>query len=146
MRERVEMRQPVAARIYIICFSLLWIGLSAASMIASPYNTPIAMILIAFGLAFGIRISSLKFIADASGLLVHNFFRTRHFGWDEVEDFRWGRLGMGMPFGRVIYALLRNGEVVALDITASYWGFPFGRRPRLERMLQRLREWLPRQD
>jgi len=145
MRQPVEMRQPMAARIYIICFSLLWIGLSTASMIASPYNTPIAMILIAIGLAFGIRITSLGFVADESGLLVRNFFQTRQFGWGEVEDFRWGRL-MGMPFGQVIYALLRNGELVSLDISASYWGVPFGRRPKMEQMLQRLREWLPRQD
>jgi apolipoprotein N-acyltransferase len=135
----------MAARIYIICFSLLWIGLSTASMIASPYNTPIAMILIAIGLAFGIRITSLGFVADESGLLVRNFFQTRQFGWGEVEDFRWGRL-MGMPFGQVIYALLRDGELVSLDISTSYWGVPFGRRPKMEQMLQRLREWLPRQD
>jgi hypothetical protein len=35
-----------------------------------------------------------------------------------VEDFRLGTM-MGMPFGRVIHVLLRNGEVVTLDITAS---------------------------
>jgi hypothetical protein len=115
-------------------------------MIASPYNTPIAMILIAIGLAFGIRTTSLGFVADESGLLVRNFFQTRQFGWGEVEDFRWGRLVMGMPFGRVIYALLRNGEVICLDISAFYWGFPFGRRPKMGQMLQRLREWLPGQD
>jgi hypothetical protein len=146
MRQPFVMRQPVAVRVYIICFSLLWIVLSAASMIPSPFNTPIAMILIIIGLAVGIRSVSLKCVADESGLLVRNFFATRHFGWDEVEDFRWGRPVMGMPFGQVIYLLLRNGEVVALDISASYWGFPFGRRPRLEQLLQRLREWLPRQD
>jgi hypothetical protein len=146
MRQLVEMRQPVAVRVCIICFSLLWIVLSAASMIPSPFNTPIAMILIVIGLAVGIRSVSLKCVADESGLLVRNFFQTRQFGWGEVEDFRWGRLVMGMPFGRVIYALLRNGEVVSLDISASYWGFPFGRRPKMEQMLQRLREWLPGQD
>lgn len=140
------MRQPAAVRVYIICFSLLWIVLSATSMIASPFNTPIAMILIVFGLALGIRIMFLKVVADESGLLVRNFFRTRHFGWDEVEDFRWGRPVMGMPFGQVIYLLLRNGEVVTLDISASHWAFAFGRKAKREQMLQGLREWLPRQD
>jgi hypothetical protein len=146
MRQPVEMRPPAAVRVYIICFILLWIVLFAASGIASPFNTPIAIILIVFGLAVGIRSVSLKFVADESGLLVRNFFRTRHFGWDEVEDFRWGRLVMGMPFGQVIYLLLRNGEVVALDISASHWGFAFGGRLKREQMLQRLREWLPHQD
>jgi hypothetical protein len=115
-------------------------------LIPSPFNTPIARILIVIGVAVGIRSVSLKCVADESGLLVRNLLGTRRFGWGEVEDFRWGRPVMGVPFGRVIYALLRNGEVVALDISASYWTFPFGRRPSPEQLLQRLREWLPRQD
>lgn len=140
------MRQPAAVRVYMICFILLWIVLVAASGIAPPFNTPIAIVLIVFGLALGIRSVSLKCVADESGLLVRNFFRTRHFGWDEVEDFRWGRPVMGMPFGQVIYLLLRNGEVVALDITASHWGFAFAGRLKRDQMLQGLREWLPRWD
>jgi hypothetical protein len=76
--------------------------------------------------------------------VVRNFFRTLRLGWGEVEDFRLGTM-MGMPFGRVIHVLLRNGEVVTLDITASHWTFVFGERAKQEQMLQRLREWLPRE-
>jgi hypothetical protein len=80
----------------------------------------------ALGTAFILRTWSIRFVADESRLLVCNFFRTWRFRWDEVEDIRLGRPMIGMPFGRVIHVLLRNGEVVILDITTMHWGFAFG--------------------
>jgi hypothetical protein len=71
--------------------------------------------------------------------LVRNLFRTWRIRWHEIEDFRLGSPIMGMPFGRVIHVLLRNGE-------ASHWGFAFGGKARQEQVLTRLREWLPRQN
>ena len=117
-----------------------------AAGIRSPSDALITLLMAALGTAFVIRIWSIRFVADESGLLVRNFFRTWRFRWDEVEDFRLGRQMMMMPFGRVIHVLLRNGEVLTLDITASHWAFAFGAKARQEQMLQRLREWLPRQD
>jgi hypothetical protein len=71
------------------------------------------------------------------------FFRTQHFRWDEVEDFRLGRVMNGLPFGWVIHALLRNEEVVTLDVAAYSWSLTFGARAKREQILNRLREWLP---
>jgi Bacterial PH domain len=145
MREPIEFRQPAPVRIYFVCFALLWVGSLVAFGIRSPSDALITVLMSAIGVAFIIRIWSVKFVADESGLVVRNFFRTLRLGWGEVEDFRLGTM-MGMPFGRVVHVLLRNGEVVTLDITASHWTFVFGGRAKQELMLQRLREWLPRED
>jgi hypothetical protein len=120
MREPIEFRQPAPVRIYFVCFALLWVGSLVAFGIRSPSDALITVLVSAIGVAFIIRIWSVKFVADESGLVVRNFFRTLRLGWGEVEDFRLGTM-MGMPFGRVIHVLLRNGEVVTLDITASHW-------------------------
>jgi PH (Pleckstrin Homology) domain-containing protein len=97
-----------------------------------------------FGVTFIYRIDSMKVVADESGLLIRNLLRTSRFPWGEVEGFRPGRSMMAMPFGQVIHVLLRNGEVVTADVTARPW-ILFGGRARLERTLQDLRRWLPRQ-
>jgi len=146
MGNPVEIRQPLVLRVYIACFSLLWVGLLLWDVITSPSDAPIAILMIAFGVALGVRIETLKLVADDSGLLVRNFFRTWRFGWAEVEDFRLGRPMMGMPFGQVIHVLLRNGEVVTADISASHFGFAFGGKAKREQLLKRLREWLPPKD
>jgi len=126
-------------------FACLWVGLLVAAGIRSPSDAAITSVMAALGTVFIIRIWSIRLVADESGLLVRNFFRTWRFRWDEVEDFRLGRPIMGMPVGWVIHALLRNGEVVTPDIT-TYSGFPFSGKARQEQKLKRLREWLPRQD
>jgi hypothetical protein len=53
---------------------------------------------------------------------------------------------MSLPFGWVIHALLRNGEVATVNITANRWGFGSGGRQKREEMLRRLRGWLPSGD
>lgn len=143
MRQPVQIRQPLVVRIYIVCFSFLWVGLLLWGVVTSPSVAPGAIFMLAFGVAFVVRIEGLRLVADESGLLVRNFFRTWRFGWAEVEDFRLGRPVMGLPFGQVIHVLLRNGEVVTADISASHWGFTFGGNAKREQLLQRLREWLP---
>lgn len=131
-------------QIYFACFGLLWVGLLLGSLTRSRSDAPIALLMIVLGGAFIVRTWSLKFVANESGLLVRNFFRTWRFGWDQVEDFRLGRGGMAMPFGQVIHVLLRNDEVITLDITASHWSFLLGGKEKRERTLKMLREWLPR--
>jgi hypothetical protein len=97
----------------------------------------------ALGAAFILRAWSIRFIADESGLLVRNLFRTWRLRWDEIEDFRLGQPVMVIPFGRVIHVLLRNGDVVTLDITTMHWVFAFGGKAKQEQVLERLRAWLP---
>jgi len=61
---------------------------------------------------------------------------------EDVEDFRLGPM-LGMPFGRVIHALLANGEMVTLDVTMRPWLFGKGREQR-DRYLRQLRGWVGR--
>jgi hypothetical protein len=147
MRQPVEIRLPAAIRVYAVCFGLLWVGGLVAATITLPLSeAPFAILMMAFGGALILRMESLKFAADESGVLVRNFYRTWRFRWDEVEDFRLGRPMMAMPFGQVIHMLLRNGEVITIDVTAAHWAFLFGGKVKREQTLQRLRLWLPPRD
>lgn len=144
MRQPLEIRPPAVLRVYVVCFGVPWVGLLVAAILNSPLSTtPIAAVMIVVGLALVVRMPSLKVIADASGVLIRNFYRTWRFRWAEVEDFRLGRATMAMPFGKVIHMLLKDGEVVTMDVTATGWGVWFGGKERREQMLQRLRKWLP---
>jgi hypothetical protein len=141
----VEIRVPIAVRVYGVCFGLLWVGFLIVGITRSePSQIPFAGFMAIFGVAFIYRIDGIKVVADESGLLVRNIFSTSRFRWGEVEDFRLGRSMMGMPFGQVIHVLLRNGEVVTADVTMRPW-IMFGGRAKLERTLQELRRWRPRQ-
>lgn len=145
MREPIEFRQPAALRIYAVCFGIFWVGSLLWFGVRSPSDLLITALFIVVGLAIIAANTSIKFVADESALHVRNFVRMQHFRWDEVEDFRLGRPAWG-PFGYVIHALLRNGEVVTLSVTASHWGFAFGGKAKREQLLQSLREWLPPRD
>ena len=147
MRESLQIRQPAGMTVYAVCFGLLWVGILVAAIITSSLSdAAIPLLMIALGGALISRMESMKLVADEFGLLVRNFSRTWRFRWDEVEDFRLGRPMMGMLFGQVMHVLLRNGEVITLDVTAFNWGFAFGGRAKREQTLRRLREWLPPRD
>lgn len=144
MREPTQIQQPLAMRIYCLLFGLLWVGtLLVPYGIRSGSDGILILLFSVVGVTFIARIASLRVLADESGLHVRNFFRTQHFRWDEVEDFRLGRIMNGLPFGWVIHALLRNEEVVTLDVAAYSWSLAFGARAKREQILNRLREWLP---
>jgi Bacterial PH domain len=143
MREPTEIRQPAAMRIYFVFFGLLWVGaLLVPYGIRSGSDALLIPLVGVVGVAFIARIASLRVLADESGLRVRNFFRTQHFPWEEIEDFRLGRPMSGLPFGWVIHVLLTNEEVVTLDVTASSWSLVFGGREKREQVLNTLREWL----
>ena len=143
VRQPVEIRQPAAIRVYVIAFTVFSLGVLVWGGIPSAGDVLILVFMASFIVALAARISMLKLVADDSGLLVRNFFRSWHFKWAEVEDFRLGTPPMGMPFGRAIHVLLRNGEVIAVDISASNWGLLFGGKTKHEQLLKVLREWLP---
>lgn len=147
MRQPVEIRHPAAIRIYVVALIVFWVGALVWGGLPAPFDVPILVFMGTLGVALAARIRMLELVADDSGLLVRNFFRSWRFKWAEVEDFRLGTPPMGMPFGRAIHVLLRNGEVIAVDITASNWGLLFGgRKAKLAQLLKRLREWLPPGD
>ncbi len=144
MGQPIEIRLPIAIRIYGACFGLVWVGFLIAAITSSKASEiPFAAFMAIFGAAFIYRFVGVWIVADESGLLIRNLYRTWRFRWDEVDDFRLGR-PMAMPFGQVIHVLLRNGEVVTADVTASSWTL-FSGRAKLERTLQELRRWLSRQ-
>jgi len=103
MREPTEIRQPVAMRIYLLLFSLLFVGtVLVPDGVGSGSDVVLIPVFLVVGVAFFGRIASLRALADESGLHVRNFVRTQHFQWDELEDFRLGRPMISLPFGWVI--------------------------------------------
>ena len=99
--------------------------------------------MLAFGGSLTYRMFRLEVVADDAGLLIRNYYKTRRYSWAEVEEFRLGSAMLGMPFGKVIHALLANGEIVTLDVTMTPALFPRGRKRR-ERHLRQLQEWVGR--
>ena len=141
MRSVVEIRQPILLRLYVGAFAMLWCGVLLGAVLTAFNVIPLFML--AFGLTFMYRMFSLAVVADESGLLVRNNFRTRRFRWDEVEDFRIGGPMMNMPFGKVIHVLLHNGEIMTLDVTMRPWILGGG-RAKLEHHLRELKAWVGR--
>jgi hypothetical protein len=143
MREPTLIQQPLAMRIYCLLFGLLVVGTMVPSAIRSGPDGILILLFVAVGVTFIARVASLRVLADESGLHVRNFFRTQHFRGDEVEDFRLGRPMGGLPFGWAIHVLLRNEEVVTLDVAVYSWSLAFGSRVKREQVLNGLRQWLP---
>ena len=142
--EPLRIGQPILLRVYIGAFGVVWCGLVAAGFL-DLVPRPESLLLLgmfAFGASLTYRMFRLEVVADPSGLLIRNYYRTRRYDWSEVEDFRVGGPMLGMPFGQVIHALLVNGEVVTLDVTMRPWAF--GRGAVRERYLRQLREWVGR--
>ena len=142
MRQRVEIRQPTIARVYIICFGLFWCGVLVDALLRRHSSADAAALLLMLGLGEGIvfLVLRLAVIADETGLVVRNNFGTEHLEWNEVEDFRVGGT-TGGQFGKKIQVLLRNGDLIALDATLRLSISGRGRRE-LDSDLAALRAWL----
>jgi hypothetical protein len=135
MAERVVIRQPAAMRLYVLGFGIVWCGFLVTFLLDT--GSPLPVLMLAFGATIVYRTVRLGVFADVDGLRVRNNFSTKRFAWSEVEDFRLGPPSMGLPVGKVIHVLLRDGTIMALDVTTR----PFG-RAKLERNLVALRSWL----
>ncbi len=137
-------RQPLAARAYVVVFMCIWCGGVFAGLIAAAaHGSPavvILLLMLTFGLTLGYRIFLLSVTLGPQDLLVRNFYRTRRIARADVEGFRQGALSQ-QPFTRGIYVLLRDGTVFPLDVT----GRPnfFGRgKTLLDNRTQLLQRWL----
>ncbi len=139
---RLEIRLPYGFRIYILIFGIVWCGFVVSALFTADSGVVlIPLLMLVFGGTLIFRMANLAVIADDSGLRVRNYFRTKQFTWSEVEDFRIGSPAM-MPYGKAVHALLRDGEMIALDATMGPWFF--GRsRAKLEGYVSDLRSWLP---
>ena len=138
----VEIRQPRIVRIYLIGFSIVWCGFLVV-IIALTHSgaSVVPALMLVFGALLFSRLLRLGVVADDTGLLVRNNYRTKHYAWSDVEGFRVGG-AMGGAWGKGIYVLLRNGEVVVLEATRRVAGLGRGAE-RLDGYLAALRAWLP---
>lgn len=136
------MRLPLPMRVYVGVFGIFWLG-GVATGLVRMFPQPETLVLVAmlvFGATLVYRMLRLEVVANGEGLLVRNHFRTRRYGWDEVEDFRLGSPGFGLPFGKVVYVLLAGGDVTTLDVTMR-WGLTGRSRDKIAAYLSALREW-----
>ena len=140
----VRVQHPAVIRAYSAIFGLFWCGFVVVALVATIINLrPEALLLVvmlAFGATITYRTFRMEVVADVDGLLVRNYFRTKRFRWGEVEAFRLGSPTMGMPVGKTIYALLKDGELISLDVTMRLGLLPSTRRKR-DTLLDQLREW-----
>lgn len=137
-------RQPLAARAYIVVFMCIWCGgvfggLIAAAADGSP-AVVIPMLMLTFGLTLGYRIFRLSVTLGPQDLLVRNFYRTRRIFRADIEGFRHGAMSQ-QPFMRTIYVLLRDGTVFPLDV-AGRPSFSARGKALLEDRMQLLQRWL----
>jgi hypothetical protein len=143
--EPLRIRQPTALRAYIGGFGVFWCVLVSVGFfgLAPRPEALIPLGMLAFGGSLTYRMFRLEAVADDGGLLIRNYYKTRRYSWGEIEDFRLGSPMLGMPFGKVIHALLVNGEIVTLDVTMMPALLGRGRKRR-ENHLRQLQEWVAR--
>ncbi len=142
MPDPVSIRLPLPMRVYVGVFAVVWlsgVGRGLVDVFPRP-ETLVLVVMLAFGATLVYRNLRLDVVANADGLLVRNHFRTRRYGWHEVEDFRLGSPGFGLPFGKVLYALLATGDVTTLDVTMR-WGLTASSRKNIAAYLDALRRW-----
>ena len=96
--------------------------------------------MLAFGVTIGVRTFRMSVAFDADALVVRNFFRTRTLLREDIEGFRSGSMS-SQPFGRTIYALLRDGSVFPLDVAGRAYRFGRG-RGKLDERQATLQAWL----
>ena len=143
--EPLRIRQPIAVRVYTGVFGLIWCGFVATgflSLVPRPESLiPLGMLV--FGATLTSRLVRVEAVADDSGLLVRNYYRTRTYKWSEVEDFRLGNPTMGLPIGKVIHVLLASGEITTLDVTMRPLLLSRGKE-KLDGYIRQLRAWVDR--
>jgi len=142
VREELVIRLPLWMRVYIVGFGIFWVVFLFASLFRPSTAQPfVPILLIVVGVVFFARIISQVVIANEDGLLVRNVYRTSRYRWEDVEGFRTGRPSF-QPFGKQINLLLRDGEIVPIDVSVRLWRFTGGEAS-VQEMLTRLRAWLP---
>ena len=139
---RVEIRPPIALRVYVIVFTVFWLGAVTVAALSMGWTPSLAIPLgmLVFGALLGWRLAGLAVLGEGDELLVRNNLRTARLRRDQIEGFREEAGGRSSPTAKV-FALLRDGTVLSLD-AVSMPTLP-GRRSRsAERALADLRAWL----
>ena len=135
----VSIRPPLVIRIYVVAFSLFWVGACLTILVQhGGQAAPVALLFIVFGLGMAYRLLRLGVTSDPTGaLVVRNNFGSRRLTRAEIEEFRIGSIGGLRLTQRTVQALLRDGTVYELDICRV----PLGRK-RVTRQLEELNSWL----
>jgi hypothetical protein len=147
MTQPVTILLPRPLRIYSIAFGFVWCGfllfMFVALIIAGGgpvliFPLAVITVMLGFGAPFIYRSIRLAVIAEGDQLIVRNRAGTRRFHREEVEGFR---LGAAQTFGKTIYLLLGNDDIVGLDVSVRS-GFMAGTRDRQLADLIRLQAWV----
>ncbi|HEU0101736.1 MAG TPA: hypothetical protein VFR07_05390 [Mycobacteriales bacterium] len=141
----LEIRSPLAARIYVGVFCTLWCSLvvygGVRGALAGSVQTLVLVPMFAAGATVGYRLFWLGVRTEHDTMTVRNNFRTRTLSRADIEGFRTGSLRAGsLPGSEAVHVLLRDESLLALDVTVSAFPLP-GSRKRLQERLQQLQAW-----
>ena len=143
----IQIRPPLAIRLYIVGFGILWTVSLSTNLVRSIGNGHASdaaglLVMLAFGVGVSYLIGGAAVVTHGDDLLVRNTWRRRRIPREAIDDFRAGGVS-GKPWGVEIYALLKDGSILPLDASRRY-GPAILRRDRTGRAqrLVMLREWL----
>lgn len=141
----VEIRPPLAARVYAAVFSTLWCGAvvvgGVRGLLAGSLAALVTVPMLALGATFGYRLVRMGVRGERDTLTIRNSWSTRTLRRADIEDFRTGTgITGGLPGSRVVQVLLRDRTVLPLDVTSTPLPLPRG-RARLQQRLEQLQAW-----
>jgi hypothetical protein len=139
----IEIRPPPVLRLYVVIFMTIWCGGVLAVLVLAVREGDAAAVIPAlmfvFGAGLGFRLFRLGVTAEGETLVIRNNLRTARIRRDEIEGFRLSSPA-AIPFGRVIYALLRDESILRLDVTVRPAVTARG-RAKMADWLAQLRAW-----
>jgi hypothetical protein len=143
--DRVEIRPPRLARIWLVGFGTVWCGAMTVAAVATiVVGDPAAIVpvgMLVLGIVVLSRGARLGVVADRDQLVVHNNWSARTIARGDIEDFRIGVTMFGVGNMKTVSVLLTDGTMMSLDSTGRMSPFPGGRQ-RVEGNLELLRSWL----
>jgi hypothetical protein len=144
MPEAVIITPTPFMRMSLVVFVVIWcggVGVAFIDMLLA--SDPTAVMpggMLAFGGFLTARMMNLSVRADTSGLSIRNMLRSARYDWGEVEDFRFSSASPSLPIAKTLHVLLRNGEILTLDVTSRLRLSRTSRR-QLDDYLRQLRSW-----
>ena len=132
-------------RWYVAAFGCIWcvviVGICVGIVVTGDDAVvllPMMLGMLVFGSVVTFRTARMAVIAEGDLLTIRDQLRTRRRRRGEVEGFR---IGTFQAIGKVIYVLLTDGDIIALDVT---FGLTFLARSRARQaeQLAALQNWL----
>ncbi len=140
----LQIRLPLAVRIYVVLFTVVWCGLLASVVVRLfSRGSPTALIglaMLALGAFLGYRLCRLGVHAEQDLLVVRNNLRTLRLTRTDIAGCRKGGTRGGFPGSQAVQLLLHDQALVPLDVTAAPLPLPWS-RARLQQQLEQLQAW-----